>query len=149
MGHPVLGRQHSRRCQTIRKMPGERKGLAVVSIAGVAILIRIALLWLVAVSPPSRIANSILDCSRHFYAMRGTYPIHPMQVFLDTIRINQQSTSMSKYPRAQGAVLALGQLLGEPRFGVVLSAALMGAAVLWILRGWLHSRWVLLGGVLV
>jgi hypothetical protein len=25
----------------------------------------------------------------------------------------------------------------------------MGPVVVWILRGWLHSRWVLVGGVLV
>jgi hypothetical protein len=52
VGHPVLGRQHFPCYQTIRKTRGKRKGLAVVSIAGVAILIRFALLGLVAVSPP-------------------------------------------------------------------------------------------------
>ncbi|HEV8240233.1 MAG TPA: hypothetical protein VGS57_12765 [Thermoanaerobaculia bacterium] len=54
----------------------------------------------------------------------------------------------SKYPPVQGAILALGQILGHPAVGVALSTALLAAACCWFLRGWLPPPWPLLGAAL-
>ena len=128
----------------------KRKGLAIALLAAAAILIRLSLLWALPIPVPLiHDEFSYLLAGDTFAHGRLTNPTHPLWVFFDTIHVNQLPTYMSKYPPAHGAVLAVGQLLGNPWFGVLLSAALMCAVVLWMLQGWLPPRWALLGGVLV
>ncbi len=83
-----------------------------------------------------------------FAHARLANPPHPMWLFLDTFHVLQHPTYASIFPPGQGAMLAVGEILGHPWIGVLLSMALMTAALTWMLQGWFPQKWVLLGVVL-
>jgi hypothetical protein len=92
---------------------------------------------------------SYLLMSDTFAHGRLTNPTHPMWVSFETMNVNWNPTYSSMHPPAQGAVLAIGQLLGHPWIGVLLSNAAMCALMVWMLQAWIPPKWAFLGGVIV
>jgi hypothetical protein len=127
-----------------------RRALAVLVVGVLSLLLNAAITTLVGVSPPhihDEFAN--LLAADTFLHGRLVNPPHPMWEFLESIHVLSQPVYMSKYPPAQGLMLAVGQgLAGQPVVGMWLSVALACAAICWALQAWVSPRWALLGGLL-
>ena len=92
---------------------------------------------------------SYLLAADTFLHGRLANPTHPMWMHLETLQVIFQPTYASKYPPAQGLVLAAGTLIGGRAIvGVWLSTALACGLICWCSMAWLGRRWGFLGGLL-
>ena len=92
---------------------------------------------------------SFLLAADTFASGRLTNPTPAMWMHFETMHVTMKPTYMSMYFPAQGLVLAAGKVLtGHAWFGVLVTTALMCAAICWMLQAWLPPTWALLGGVL-
>ena len=93
---------------------------------------------------------SYLLAADTFLHGRLANPTHPMWIHLETLQVIFQPTYASKYPPAQGLVLAAGRLIGGREIvGVWLSIALACGLMCWSSMAWVGRRWGFLGGMLI
>jgi hypothetical protein len=147
---PRLGSAWFSRIELAFGRLARRKGLAVAFVGLFALLLRLAILPLFPIPHPFCTDDfSFLLAADTFAHGRLTNPTPVMWTHFESIHITMQPTYMSMYFPAPGLIMAAGKVLfGHPWYGILVTCALMCAAICWMLQAWLPPTWALLGGVL-
>jgi hypothetical protein len=132
------------------KRIAESPRAAMLTLTGLAILLRIALLPSAPVPIPAGADDFsyilLADTLRH---LRFANPPHPLSQFFEAVFILQHPTYASIYPPGQGIALALGRMLfGNYWAGVLAGGAAFAALTYWMLRAWIAPIWAFAGGLL-
>jgi tetrahydromethanopterin S-methyltransferase subunit C len=138
------------RAEFVFRSIARRRRLAVLLVAGSALVARVMVLPVLPVPVP-RVddEHSHLLLADTLLHGRLANPTHPMWIHFEALEVNMRPNYASVYPPMQGIFLAAGHLLsGSPFFGVMLSVAVMCGAICWMLQGWMRAEWALLGGLL-
>jgi hypothetical protein len=147
---PRLASTRFRRIELTFHGLAARKRFAVASVGLAMLLLRLALLpFFPAPLPASTDDFSFLLAADTFAHGRLANPTPVMWTHFESIHITMQPTYMSMYFPGPGLVMAAGKVLfGHPWAGIVITGAVMCAALCWMLQAWLPPGWALLGGIL-